>query len=206
MICAVRTAVPLGASFLPSWCISTISTSGKNLPASLANCIMSTAPVVKLGAKKSFAPPAEHSSQAARMSSRETPVVPLTTWTPRPRAQRMFARAASGWLKSTMTSGAHASMAAARSSVQANSPSEQETVWPACRGAWHPTTCMSSAAATAFTTHVPMRPFAPETSTLIIIRSPFARALPCRPGRARRGMCVHGARTAGGRRRAGYRV
>ena len=45
-----RTAVPEGASFLLQWCISMTSASGKNGAAALANCIMRTAPVVKLGA------------------------------------------------------------------------------------------------------------------------------------------------------------
>ena len=50
MICAVRIAVPEGASFLLQWCISMTSASGKYGAAAFANSIMRTAPVVKFGA------------------------------------------------------------------------------------------------------------------------------------------------------------
>ena len=47
---AVRRAVPEGASFFLQWWNSMTSASGKYGAAAWANCIMSTAPVVKLGA------------------------------------------------------------------------------------------------------------------------------------------------------------
>ena len=62
MSLAVRTAVPEGLSFLPSWWNSMTSASGKYLAACWAKSIISTAPVVKLGAQKSAAPPAADSS------------------------------------------------------------------------------------------------------------------------------------------------
>jgi len=43
-------AVPLGASTLPAWCSSMISTESKNRAARSANCVISTAPTAKFGA------------------------------------------------------------------------------------------------------------------------------------------------------------
>ena len=52
---AVRFAVPDGASSLRSWWSSMISTSGIWRAAAAAKRISSTAPIAKLGAKKTFA-------------------------------------------------------------------------------------------------------------------------------------------------------
>ena len=63
---AVRAAVPLGASSLRSWCSSMISASGCARAASAAKRIISTAPIAKFGATKTFAP----RSRAQRLERR----------------------------------------------------------------------------------------------------------------------------------------
>ncbi len=69
---AVRLAVPEGASSFPSWCSSMISLSVMWAAAWRANCIISTAPIAKLGATNRFASP------TPRSSSNVAPVVPIT--------------------------------------------------------------------------------------------------------------------------------
>ena len=68
MSAAVLSAVPLGASALRSWCISTISTEGMNRAACSEKRIMSTAPIAKFGATNRHVP----SGASATSSSQRT--------------------------------------------------------------------------------------------------------------------------------------
>ena len=145
----MRCAVPLGASALLGWCSSTISTESKYRAASLANRIMSTAPIPKLGATTTPTPDA--SASHPRISSRRDasrPVVPTTTLTPCSTHQRTLSMTASGWVKSTATVAPEIDvMSSSRSTVAAR-------VSP-------------SAASTALHTSDPIRPRAPSTATAI---------------------------------------
>ena len=81
--CAVRVAVPEGASTLCGWCSSTISTDSKYGAAAAAKRIISTAAIPKFGAI-STPVPGEASSQARTWSSfsASKPVVPTTAVDP----------------------------------------------------------------------------------------------------------------------------
>ena len=78
---AVRMAVPDGASAFLSWWSSVISTWGMKCAAFSANCIMSTAPMAKLGAKNRHVPSGASLASSASASS-DSPVVPTTQSTP----------------------------------------------------------------------------------------------------------------------------
>ena len=58
-------------------------------------CIISTAPIAKLGATKQLASPPEPST-ASRSASRSKPVVPTTAWTPASRQAAALTGAVSG--------------------------------------------------------------------------------------------------------------
>src|SRR5918992_4070281 len=146
---AGRRAVPLGASALFGWCSSMISTDSKNGAACCAKCIMSTAPIAKLGAMSTLAP-ACAASQPRTVSSlpASKPVVPTTVCTPRSTHHRRLSMTASGWVKSTTASAAASGLRASPMSTAA-------------------TSSISSAASTAPQTSAPTRPRAPSTPTLI---------------------------------------
>ena len=102
---AVRSAVPEGASSLPSWCSSMISARAMWRDASAAKRIISTAPTAKLGAITALAGPASASARSSSTCSAVRPVVPMTACTPAASAARALAKTASGRVKSTSTSG-----------------------------------------------------------------------------------------------------
>src|ERR1700733_2603652 len=110
-----------------------------------ANCIISTAPIAKLGAINTLALPAFRSSR----SCGSKPVVPITTWTPASTASRALATALVGIVKSTSTS---ASLRTSASGVFS-------------AGSARPVSSMSGAASTARQTVWPIRPAAPATAT-----------------------------------------
>ena len=120
-----------------------------------AICIISTAPIAKLGATNTRArfPSRAVASASARADSSSNPVVPTTTWTSAARHSRTFWAAASGVVKSTTTS------APSRTSAS-----------PVCSaGSALPASSRSSAASTASHTVSPIRPAAPETATRITL-------------------------------------
>ena len=105
--CAVRRAVPEGASALSGWCSSTTSTDSKCGAASTANRIISRAPMEKFGATRtptSGAAASHRRTVSSRSSSK--PVVPTTAWMPWAMQCSRLAITASGWVKSTATCGA----------------------------------------------------------------------------------------------------
>src|SRR5919107_610130 len=159
---AVRAAVPLGASSLRSWCSSMISALGRCRAASTANCIISTAPIAKFGAKNTLPPPASSLS-----SEGSQPLVPTTACTPARTHARAFSSAVSGRVKSTTTS---------------TSPRMSASATPSA-GSARPARTMSSAPSTASQTVWPIRPAAPATPTRITPR-PRRRA-PARSARER---------------------
>ena len=83
---------------MASWWSSMISALARCRAACAANCIMSTAPMAKLGATNTLAP------VRPRSSSTSKPVVPITAWTPAATACLALSRAVSGTVKSTSTS------------------------------------------------------------------------------------------------------
>src|SRR5690606_34178093 len=117
-------------------------------------CIISTAPMPKLGAMRTL--PAESSvSQERTVSTRDgsKPEVPTTTCRPRSTHHLMLSITTPGWVKSTTTSAA----------VSASNESPWSTA---------ATSSMSSADRTARHTSEPMRPRAPSTPTLITCSPP----------------------------------
>ena len=117
---------------------------------SLEASIISTAPIAKLGATKQFALLSARRT-CAFSSSRSKPVLPTTACTPASIASNTFAGAASGVVKSTMTS----------------APSSTSVTEVSRAGSARPTSSMSSAPSTASQVVSPIRPAAPETTTLI---------------------------------------
>ena len=89
MSCAVRRAVPEGASALSGWCSSTISTDSKYGAASSANRIISNAPMEKFGAIED--PDAAARRRATGVRSRAAPR--RSRWCRRPRGCRGRCRA-----------------------------------------------------------------------------------------------------------------
>src|SRR6185312_4253161 len=116
--------------------------------AATANCVISTAPMAKLGATNTLA----LASRRSFSSDTSKPVVPITTWTPAATAMRALASAVVGMVKSTSTSGA------ADNASSSDVPRE---------GSARATSSMSSAPSTASHTVDPIRPAAPATATLI---------------------------------------
>ena len=102
--CAVRVAVPDGASALRGWCSSTISTDSKCGAAAAAKRIISTAAIPKFGAITAPVP-GEASSQARTWSNlaASKPVVPTTGWIPAPIRNSRLPITDSGCVKSTAT-------------------------------------------------------------------------------------------------------
>ena len=164
---AVLIAVPEGASALPSWCSSMISTCGRKRAASAANRIISTAPMAKFGA---INPPRACRSACAwraAICSAVKPVVPITGCTPVSMMVRALSLAQEGCVKSTTTCARVAAMVPARSSPRS-----------VCA-----TSSVSGSAVTAATTWRPMRPLAPFTNTRIgILPPPYPPPAPCERG------------------------
>ena len=106
----MRLAVPDGASSFAAWWYSMISARSIWRTASAAKRIISTAPIAKFGATKTFAEPP---SATARSSSTSKPVVPTTACTPACTASRTLATAVSGRVKSTTTSASPSTLASA---------------------------------------------------------------------------------------------
>src|SRR3954454_24272923 len=127
-----------------------ISASGMCGAISFEASIISTAPMAKFDATKQLAPPLA-ASTVPRSSSRSKPVLPTTAWTPASTAAITFPGAASGVVKSTITS-ASAIRSATALPREASARS---------------TSSRSPAASTAAQAASPMRPAAPETRTLI---------------------------------------
>ena len=99
---AVATAVPDGASILPSWCSSMISALSKYGAANSAKRIISTALIAKLGTMMQLLP--LNSDRKASMSASLKPVVPTTACTPCIASHGTVTRAESALVKSTTTS------------------------------------------------------------------------------------------------------
>src|SRR4051812_33375592 len=163
---AVRTAVPDGASTLLGWCSSTTSTDGKNRAASCANFMSRTAPMPKLGAMTTPTSGLgrSHSATVASLASSK-PVVPTTQWMLLSMQNRMLSMTTWGRVKSTTT------CAPALAMSKSQSPSSTMA-----------TSSRSSAALTAFTTSVPIRPRAPRTPTLMSGASPVGDGADCWSG------------------------
>lgn len=166
--CAVRVAVPDGASTLFGWCSSTTSADSKKRAAAWENFIVRTAPMEKLGATSTPVPgePASSVLSCARRSSVQ-PVVPTTAWMPWRTQKSRLPITAEGAVSST-TTWAPASTRASRSSSRSRAA----------------TRSMSSAASTARAASEPIRPLAPRTATRSLV---LIALLPCflrRPVRA----------------------
>ena len=112
---AVRSAVPEGASSLPSWCSSMISALAMCRDASAAKRIISTAPTAKFGAITALAGPASASARSSPSWASLSPVVPTTTCTPASRQARALAKTVSGPGEVDRTCASPAASAAARS-------------------------------------------------------------------------------------------
>src|SRR5262249_19413185 len=167
---AIRTAVPLGASFLPRWWISVISTSYSS-PSALAIVASrrsaSVTPTDMFGDNKIAA-----LLLRSRISSRcrgENPVVPMTARTPAPAAIRTCSRVASGVENSTSSRPAVSAAAAPaapgppRRPRPATSPASAPSAeWPdASRAA---TRRKSGASPMQAMMRAPIRPAAPATT------------------------------------------
>ena len=152
---AVRAAVPDGASTLLGWCSSIISADSKYFAAFVANSIIKTAPMAKLGAIRT--PDLDEAKRllifAIRASS--NPVVPMTAFMFFEIKNSRLAMTESGVVKSTTT--------CAPFETRASSESPRSSAATSSR---------SEASLTALTTSEPMRPRAPSTPTLIIFEAP----------------------------------
>ena len=102
-------------------------------------------------ARRSSSPCCRRRRTCAFSSSRSNPVLPTTACTPASIASKTFAGAASGVVKSTITS----------------APSSTSFTEVSRAGSARPTSSMSSAPSTASQAVSPIRPAAPETTTLI---------------------------------------
>ena len=150
--CAVRRAVPEGASTLRGWCNSMISTESKYLAAFAAKWVAKTEPSAKFGAIRtpvSGCCASSDSSAATRSVSQ--PVVPTTAWMPCSTAKRTLATVESGTVKSTTTW------------APCSRSTSSESLRPSAA-----TNSMSAAASMAPTAAVPIRPLAPSTATFSI--------------------------------------
>src|SRR5687767_15540709 len=94
--------------------------------ASAAKRIISTAPIAKFGTTSTFAPPPAPAA-ASRSGSWSNPVVPTTAWTPASTAARTLPGAASGVVKSTMTSASPSTSASSTPSDGSARRSEEHT-------------------------------------------------------------------------------
>src|SRR3954454_8540140 len=127
-----------------------ISASGMWGATSLEASIIRTAPIAKFGATKTLALPSALVTPV-RSSSGSKPVLPTTACTPTLIASMTLAGAASGVVKSTITS----------------APSIRSATEVSSAGSARPASSTSSATSTAAQTVSPTAPPAPETRTLI---------------------------------------
>src|SRR5579863_2351174 len=193
---AVVSAVPDGASSLPSWWISTISTPSMNGAANSANRIMRTAPMAKLEAMTQFADEPSNRDRSSPRTPSSMPVVPTTAWTAWAAHHRMCSTAAPATVKSTATCAperSSSSTSLATCSPAASAPVTWRRSIPASAGSTAATSSSSRSSATARHTSRPIRPPAPSTPTRIT-RRPYRRAdepgAPRRPGHDRRSRAV----------------
>src|SRR5438309_1847218 len=113
---AVESAVPDGASSLPAWWSSMISTASKCGAAISARCIITTAPMAKFGATIPPTPLALHAVSSLSTSDVDRPVVPTTGEAPAATAASALCMPSDGRVKSTIARGLLACKNAARSS------------------------------------------------------------------------------------------
>ena len=159
---AVATAVPDGASILPSWWVSTISAVSNHGAANSANRIISTAPMAKLGATKQLL--VLKTSRNAARSSSPRPLVPTTACTPAAASTGSVARLASATVKSTTTSTPGPASSKSSTLAATVTPLTSE---PGADGSAAATSVRPSASWTASATARPMRPATPSTPTRI---------------------------------------
>ena len=133
-----------------------ISADSKYFAAFVANSIIKTAPMAKLGAISTPDFDVESSDLIFAIRASSKPVVPITAWMLFPIRNSRFAITESGVVKSTTT------CAPLATSASSESPKSSAA-----------TSSRSAASVTALTTSDPIRPRAPSTPTLIISEAPF---------------------------------
>ena len=161
-------AVPEGESTLASWWSSITSAVSNHGAASSAKRIIKMAPMAKLGAMRQLL-----RVKVARKRSRSSsvnPVVPTTACTPRSAHQARLWRAASRWVKSTITSGCSSrcsGLPATSSSL--STAATVRSFSPAAPGSTAAASSRSGSSATARQTVAPIRPAAPNTPTCTVM-------------------------------------